>query len=449
MNEKKKDFQKIIQEMPERESKPDEKEVELDLSIPINKAYKYLKSRFEFRFNVITEEVEYRKKGSKEKFRFIDNKNYKRIYGELRRIGIKIIDAELDSIIGAPDDDLYIGERFNPFTDYLYKLPEWKEGDPDYIQQFLLQINLVNEENRIYFVEFFKKWLVGMIVALLEDEFDPFFVNQLAFVMVGAQGRYKSTFLKRLLPPEWRTKYYYESSFVFGNKDSELLLGTKVLINLDELSSMNKTDIDKVKQIITQAEVEVRPAYAREKIKYKRRASFCGSINRKEFLRDETGNRRWFVVEVSKINIPEEEFDLAKIYSQALYYKQNGFKYWADQEDIQTIDSKNTEFVSESMEEQLVLSKFKIPEKEDFENNQVLYLTPTEIANILSVDNQKLNINNSVVQNIGKALLKNGFNKKGRRTDHKNVRYFYEVVRMFQQTNAPLETENKIDVDLI
>lgn len=117
-------------------------------------------------------------------------------------------------------------------------------------------------------------------MSLIEDTPDPYHINQVALILVSSgQGKHKTTWLGSIVPEILRLKYYYPSSFNAHNKDHEKYLATKILINLDEMSSFNKTDIETMKSKITQPQVVLRLPYGRADIHVKRRASFCGSIN--------------------------------------------------------------------------------------------------------------------------------------------------------------------------
>lgn len=436
MEENKKEIQNEVQNFPETIVEPEKKKKKERNFNKLNQAFSFLQERFDFRFNEITAELEYRLKDQKE-FRFFDEYAYNEMVFRLNDANINVAENLLKSILYSVNCEDYIGKRFNPFKEYILNLPRWNEGDPDFIQIFLQQIQLKEESSRNYLNAMFKKWIVGMIVSLIDDEPNHYKVNQLAFIMVGGQGKFKSTFLQRLLPEEWRKKYYYDSTFNFNNKDHELLIGTKAIINLDELSSFNKTDIDLIKSKITQPQIEVRPPYGRTSIRLKRRASFCGSINHREFLRDETGNRRWFVVQIDNIQI-DPDFDISLIYSQALYYKEKGFHYWVDQEDIVEIEKENEKFIDRSMEEENILRYFKKPEKDDFNSNTVQYLSASEIADYISTQIPKYNINGSVKRGIGRALGRHNFINKSRRTDN-GIRHLWEVVKINIPLNAAVD----------
>lgn len=114
-------------------------------------------------------------------------------------------------------------------------------------------------------------------------------------ILVGVQGLGKSTFLAKL-----GKQWFSDSLQTFEGKDaSELLQG--VWINeLPELSAFGKSETNKIKQFISKTEDFFRVAYGRRAEKYPRRCVFFGSTNDDEFLKDATGNRRYWPVRLGK-----------------------------------------------------------------------------------------------------------------------------------------------------
>ena len=77
----------------------------------------------------------------------------------------------------------------------------------------------------------------------------------------------------------------------------------KWIIELAELSSVSKTEVEHVKAFITRTEEKFRPAYGRNEIAYQRRCVFIGTTNRTDYLRDETGNRRFWPIKLETVDV--------------------------------------------------------------------------------------------------------------------------------------------------
>ena len=204
----------------------------------------------------------------------------------------------------------------------------------------------------------FKKWFVAMVASWLKDDV----VNHQVLVLIGRQGIFKTTWLERLIPPELRAYCCKLANTTQINKDDRLRLAEFGLINLDELDSMSSRELNTMKSIITASDVNERAAYGYTKERKIRLASFCASSNRREFLTDITGNRRWLPFEVESITNPFETIlPYERMYAQARYLIDYGFNYWFDLDDIATLEEHNEAFRAQESEEQLLPILFDVP----------------------------------------------------------------------------------------
>ena len=204
----------------------------------------------------------------------------------------------------------------------------------------------------------FKKWFVGMVASWMYDDV----VNHQVLVLIGKQGIFKTTWLEHLIPPALRAYCCTLANTTQINKDDRLRLAEFGLINLDELDSMSSRELNTMKSIITATDVNERVAYGYTKERKIRLASFCASSNRREFLTDITGNRRWLPVEVERIENPFQSIlPYERIYAQARYLVEYGFNYWFDLDDIATLEKHNESFRAQEREEQLLPLLFDVP----------------------------------------------------------------------------------------
>ena len=204
----------------------------------------------------------------------------------------------------------------------------------------------------------FKKWFVGMVASWMYDDV----VNHQVLVLIGKQGIFKTTWLEHLIPPALRAYCCKLANTTQINKDDRLRLAEFGLINLDELDSMSSRELNTMKSIITATDVNERVAYGYTKERKIRLASFCASSNRREFLTDITGNRRWLPFEVERIENPFQSIlPYDRIYAQARYLVEYGFNYWFDLDDIATLEKHNESFRAQESEEQLLPILFDVP----------------------------------------------------------------------------------------
>ena len=205
----------------------------------------------------------------------------------------------------------------------------------------------------------FKKWFVAMVTSWMKDEV----VNHQVLVLIGRQGIYKTTWLEHLIPPHLRAYACKLANSNDLNKDERLRIAEFGLISLDEIDSMNNRELNQLKSVITATDVNERAAYAYTKERRVRLASFCASGNRRDFLTDITGNRRWLPFEVEEIQNPFYTLlPYERMYAQAWALAQDPlFSYWFDLDEIEVLEQHNQHFRDESNEEQLLPILFDVP----------------------------------------------------------------------------------------
>ena len=223
--------------------------------------------------------------------------------------------------------------------------------------------------------ECFKKWFVAMVASWMKDEV----VNHQVLVLIGKQGIYKTTWLEHLIPPHLRAYACKLANSSDLNKDERLRIAEFGLISLDEIDSMNSRELNQLKSIITATDVNERAAYAYTKERRVRLASFCASGNRRDFLTDITGNRRWLPFEVESIQSPFTTIlPYERMYAQAWALAQDPFfSYWFDLDEIEVLEQHNQHFRDESNEEQLLDVYFAVPPTDA---TNAKFLTTAEIS---------------------------------------------------------------------
>ena len=249
----------------------------------------------------------------------------------------------------------------------------------------------------------FKKWFVAMVASWMKDEV----VNHQVLVLIGKQGIYKTTWLEHLIPPHLRAYACKLANSADLNKDERLRIAEFGLISLDEIDSMNNRELNQLKSIITATDVNERAAYAYTKERRVRLASFCASGNRRDFLTDITGNRRWLPFEVESIQSPFTTIlPYERMYAQAWALAQDPFfSYWFDLDEIEVLEQHNQHFRDESNEEQLLPILFDVPAEGKGE-----FLTTAQISErLITYGNIKKPM---ALSRLGMLLGAHGFQKK-------------------------------------
>lgn len=119
-------------------------------------------------------------------------------------------------------------------------------------------------------------------------------------VFVGRQGLGKSTFL-RTLARSW----FSDSFATFEGKDAVESIQGRWVIELAEMTGYSKSAENIIKQFLSRTSDFFRMPFGRRAAEYPRKCVFFGSCNETEFLRDLTGNRRFWPIDVGLTPAPK------------------------------------------------------------------------------------------------------------------------------------------------
>ena len=375
----------------------------------LDKVESYLASGYEFRKNVITGKIELRGEADVKHEALTDYWVHSQLR-KMRKIGIKITKERMNEVL---DSDFV--PKHDPIKAYFEGLPEWKAGDRDYITDYVELLphdedlddgkHNSKEVQHAIFKMIIEKWMIGAVAGALDHK-----PNHIMLILQGGQGIGKTTYLRHLCPVELRQDYYHEGS-ISDDKDVKLIIARSFMVVDDELESMTKKQHESIKAIITSDTMRLRSPYDKYEQTYARRCSFAGSVNRRTFLNDETGSRRFPVIPVGgNIDITAiRQFDIDGLWSQVVAYYREGKRYWFDDREIQKINDWNKHFEVLSQYDDLV-DKY-ITHKPGAEGSHIPFLTTSEVASQLAnrvFDEEKitLSINDKFTYGLGRALAK-------------------------------------------
>lgn len=133
-------------------------------------------------------------------------------------------------------------------------------------------------------------------------------------IFEGPQGIGKSTAIKILAG-----RYYGETAITIGDKDSLLMMIAGFwIIELGELESLNRIESTRAKQFLSTATDAFRPPYGRRTEIHQRGCVFWGTTNSSEYLRDETGGRRFWPIKCGRIDLAALQRDRDQLWAEAL-----------------------------------------------------------------------------------------------------------------------------------
>lgn len=166
------------------------------------------------------------------------------------------------------------------------------------------------------------RWMLGAVARA----FEPGCQMDSAIILEGAQGAGKSSAL-RTLSLGWFTDELAD----VGSKDAAMQLHGNWIVEIAELDAISRAEAAKVKAFLTRRYDKYRPPYGRHVIERARQCVFAGSVNHNDYLRDETGGRRFWPVACGAIDLGALRRDVEQLWAEAVTRHQTGeLAYIAD-----------------------------------------------------------------------------------------------------------------------
>ena len=208
-----------------------------------------------------------------------------------------------------------------------------------------------------------KKWLRSAVAAVtMLDGFH----GRGVLTMQGPQGIGKSSFLRSLVPdPEHCGKWVLIGhNWEGGAKDARIAAIRHWVVELGELESSFKRELGTLKAFITQKEDKVRPPYGRTEIYYPRQTVFAATVNERNFLKDSTGNSRFWTIPVTALNY-EHGIDMQQLFAELLIELQQGEIWWLTPEEEAQLALSNLEHRDHGPTGEQVLALLDLDRKGD------------------------------------------------------------------------------------
>ena len=317
------------------------------------KMEQYLLNRYHFRFNVLTEQTEYSKKGNGTPiYKVISQRTLNSLCLEARARHINCWDKDVSRFVNSeqmPD--------YHPLLSYMDALPEW--DGKDRVTPLAQRISA-----KSFWVNSFHRWLLG-VTAQWSGRMARC-ANAVAPMLVSSeQGRCKSTFCELLMPDSLKD-YYTDSFELTGQAGCEQKLAFFGLINLDEYARLPPQKLPLLKNLMQMKKLDFRKSHRSSYSHLPRMASFIGTSNRKALLTDPSGSRRYFFAEV-KEKIDCSPLEHKQLFAQLKAELDEGKRYWFSAEEEAELKLRNQAYYALPTETEMVFHYFRLPEKdEDF-----------------------------------------------------------------------------------
>lgn len=190
-----------------------------------------------------------------------------------------------------------------------------------------------------------RRWLISAVAAAMKP---AGFYSKGVLVLQGPQSIGKTPWVANLLPDTFADYVHLGMHLDPSNRDSVKTAVSHWIVELGEVdSTMNRADVAMLKAFISQRTDKVRLPYARVDSEFPRRTVFFASVNPEEFLRDDTGNVRWWTVPVTAVDY-EHGLDLQQLWAQVAAAYEEGERWWLVREEEAQLEVCNAGHVVRS-----------------------------------------------------------------------------------------------------
>ena len=362
--------QQMIADSETAEAKNDnKKEDKNSVRSNIVSMMKLLESRYDFRYNTVMKYVEYLPKDKGwYGYRPVEPRVQKRMTLEVQLADIRVSIKDVRNFLESD----YI-KNYNPIDEYLFQCYDKWDGK-DHIRALARTVPTANP----HWADWFYTWFLGMV-----DQWRGYshrqYGNSVAPLLISKQGYNKSTFCRRLLPPE--LQWGYSDNLILSEKRQVYqAMAQFMVINLDEFNQISpQVQQGFLKNLIQLPTLKYKPPYGSHVMEFPRLASFIATSNITDILTDPSGNRRFIGVELTGPIDVSVRPNYQQLFAQALTALHNGEKSYFDAEQVKLIMKNNCQFeVAEPIDQYFQLY-FDLVENE----KEGEYLTAAEIFDYL------------------------------------------------------------------
>lgn len=295
-------------------------------STPYN--FKYMLDRYgiSIGYNLIKKDIIINGPGMTHDSDVSDNANLSIISGicELNKIKTGVINDNLYALMRK--------KEVNPVEEWIQS-KAW--DGTDRIDELFNTLTLAPEQDRNLAYMMFRKWLIGA-VKIVQRKITS--MENVLVLQEEAGGKGKTAWFKALCPEPWRKDGVRLDP---SDKDTIKQAIGYWFVELGELDSIfRKSDIKHLMAFLGNSHDEIRLPYSKTYNRYARRTAFFGTVNKQEFLIDDSGDRRFWPISVNGVNY-EHDIDMQQLWAQVDTLEE---RHWLNQEENEWIINANKDF---------------------------------------------------------------------------------------------------------
>lgn len=322
--------------IPEAKSDPtDKKEKGMKGSKEnIEKMMKYLNEKYDLRYNMVMKYTEYVPKDKEWiGFQAVEPRVQKSLTLEVQLAGINVSIKDVRNFL----ESNFI-KNYNPVEEFLFTCYDNWDGK-DHIRALARTV----PTNNPHWEDWFYTWFLAM-VEQWHNRTGRQYGNSVAPLLISKQGYNKSTFCRRLIPPQ--LQWGYTDNLILSEKRQVLqAMSQCLLINLDEFNQISaRVQQGFLKNLIQLPNVKYKPPYGSHVQEFPRTASFIATSNMDDILTDPSGNRRFIGIELTGPIDVSVRPNYQQLFAQAEKAIWNGEKTYFDAEQTALIMENNRRY---------------------------------------------------------------------------------------------------------
>lgn len=326
----------------------------MKVTLSIENLIKYLDLRgMRFRYNLLTRRGECSIDGA-ETWAEIDDAQKGVIYSVLNRVGFPV-----DGTLKAMFPSIIAQSEYNPILERIVEgHKRWlAAGKPDILSELIKTIEVDPKDSKYRDMVMFRWFIQGVAKSCADENSKPI-TGVGVLTLHGRQGLNKSRWCESLVPAEdWRL-VQTSVKIGSGNKDEDLAATRYFISELGELDGItSKAAAADIKAFLSKAKDTIRLPYGSMDKEYRRRTNFVATVNADQFLIDETGNRRFWVLSPTRVNA-DHGLDVWMAWGQAyaLWNNGRGERHWLNDDENRMIAEMTRQYtvVNESIEGRLL-----------------------------------------------------------------------------------------------
>lgn len=243
--------------------------------------------------------------------------------------------------------------KVHPVREYLSNL-EW-DGTPRLETLFIDFLGVKDTRTARMFT---RKHLLAAVARILRERDNDLKHDQI-LTIVGPEGVGKSTILRKLAGDKW----FRDSVHTMEGKDGMEILAGCWILEVAELVAVKKSENEAIKSFLSRESDAFRPAYGKRVQTHERECVFFATTNERSFLKGDTGNRRYWVIEagvVDKKKKLEEDFTPEyrnQVWAEVVTYYRQGESRLIDKDTLKEALEIQESYNENSVDERISIIK--------------------------------------------------------------------------------------------